>query len=122
MKPYHHAVISSKKYGGVPEDYLPIHNVFDQTKSCHPDMRHRMILHNSFGPNIIEMIFGPVITNSDNKKIPTRQIAEDHIIEDLGFLPSVSDWCEKLPLQPWMFGAEKKNRVIRIEEDSKNDQ
>ena len=30
--PYHHCLSSVKTWGGVPEDYLPIHQWFDATK------------------------------------------------------------------------------------------
>ena len=48
MKPWIHAENSVKKFGGIPEDYLKIHDWFDQTKAHFPDMRHRAILHSSF--------------------------------------------------------------------------
>ena len=58
MKPHIHAVNSARKWGGEPEDYLPIHNFLDISKMAHPDIRHRAILHNSLGPYIAEKIFG----------------------------------------------------------------
>lgn len=48
MKPWIHAKISVKKFGGLPEDYIEIHNWFDQTKTHIPDSRHRLVLHNSY--------------------------------------------------------------------------
>ncbi len=47
MKPYEHAMVSVKRWGGVPTDYQKIHDWFDQTKAHVPDMRHRAILHAS---------------------------------------------------------------------------
>jgi hypothetical protein len=38
-----------------------------------------------------EIIFGPTITLSSNRAIPTRWVGE-HVIEDLGFIPSFGDW------------------------------
>ncbi len=58
MKPFVHAINSAKKYGGVPQDYLDIHNFMDISKSAHPDMRHRTILHHSLGCYITERMFG----------------------------------------------------------------
>ena len=43
--PYHHAVSSSKKFGGAPGEYQAIHGWFDQTKAHLPDVRHRALLH-----------------------------------------------------------------------------
>lgn len=49
MKPYLHAKNSVKSFGGKLEDYLPIHDFLDESKAHFPDMRHRAMLHNSFG-------------------------------------------------------------------------
>jgi hypothetical protein len=47
--PLHHAISSQKKWGGSIEDYLPIHNWFDETKAHYPDMRHRTLRHHAEG-------------------------------------------------------------------------
>jgi hypothetical protein len=78
MKPHLHARNSVKKYGGEWEDYIEIHDFLDSTKSHFPDMRHRAILHNSFGCFLAEKLFGHLITNSEGKEISVRDIAEDH--------------------------------------------
>ena len=49
MKPFLHAKIHAKKYGGVPEDYIDIDNFIDSSKATMPDVRHRAILHSAFG-------------------------------------------------------------------------
>lgn len=102
MKPWEHSISSSKKFGGSPSDYLKIHDWFDQTKSHVGNNCHRAILHNSFGVFLAEQMFGHVITNSENKQISVREIGEQHIFEDLGFIPTVSDYLENLQYQPWM--------------------
>lgn len=102
MKPLNHAKGSVKRYGGETDDYLEIHTFMDSSKITYADVRHRAILHNSFGPFIAEKVFGYYLTNSEGKKIPVRQIAEDHIVEDLGFIPSVEDWLKTMPRLPWM--------------------
>lgn len=108
MKPYVHARLSARKYGGVPEDYLKIHDYMDVSKSCHADIRHRAIFHHALGPFVMESIFGTNITNSENKLVSVRDIAEDHIIEDCGRIPSVSDYLNNMQMQPWMAGGVKK--------------
>ena len=30
------------------------------------------------------------------------QVAEDHIVEDIGYIPTVEDWLKLLPRLPWM--------------------
>ena len=53
-------------------------------------------------------IFGEVLrVQRDNTivEVPVRLIAEQHIIEDLGWIPSPSDYWSGLPISPWMSGA-----------------
>ena len=112
MKPLIHAIISAKKYGGKPEDYQEWHDFFDSSKVCLPDARHRMLLHNSFGIFILERVFGTYIINSDNKKVSVRDIGEEHVIQDLGFIPTVDRCFANMPIEPWMSKAPKKTRKI----------
>jgi hypothetical protein len=98
-KPTHHAHRSARKYGGTWEEYLEIHEFLDQTKAGHADMRHRALLHNSMGPFIAIQVFGRTFTNSAGKVVDVRQVLEDHILEDLGRIPSVSEICEMIPLE-----------------------
>ena len=109
MKPLLHANLSVKKYGGVVEDYLPIHNFIDSSKASHPDVRHRAILHSSFGCYIVEQVFGVYITNSKNKRVCVRDIAEEHILQDLGFIPTVENYLNNMKIQDWMSGTEKRS-------------
>lgn len=112
VKPYLHAKSSAKKYGGVPADYLPIHDFMDSSKACHASVKHRAILHNSFGIFLAERVFGHNITNSDGKEVSVRDVAEQHVIEDLGAIPSLDDWLECMELQEWMGGPSKEKKVI----------
>jgi hypothetical protein len=105
--PYHHAISSVKKWGGMPEDYLPIHNWFDETKKCFPDFRHRAIRHHSEGIYLCEQIFGITITLSNDNIIPTRWVAEQHVKEDLGRIPTIQDWLVNLKPESWMGKTEK---------------
>ena len=34
--PYHHAVRSARLFGGAPEDYLAVHDWFDESKAITP--------------------------------------------------------------------------------------
>jgi hypothetical protein len=106
--PYMHALSSAKKFGGVPDDYIEIHNWFDQTKSHLPDLRHRAILHSSFGIFLCEQVFGATIQRkSDGKTVPLRPIGEQHVFEDLGRIPTIQDWVGDLPLKDWMLRGAK---------------
>lgn len=103
-KPYIHALSSAKKYGGRFEDYMPIHEFLDSSKSIIADNRHRAILHSSFGIFILVRVFGETFVNSDGKIISTRDIGEQHILEDFGgrFIPSAQDYLEKMDYVEWM--------------------
>lgn len=110
MKPLEHAMKSAHKYGGTYDDYLDIHELLDISKGAHADMRHRMMLHNSMGPYVCVAAFGDTIFNSDGVVLSVRQIAEDHIIEDIGRIPNLSEFCHLIPEEEmWRF-AYRKNR------------
>jgi hypothetical protein len=49
-----------------------------------------------------ETIFGTTITLSTGRQVPTRLIGEQHVQEDLGFIPSFGDWVKEIRPQPWM--------------------
>ena len=114
MKPLVHAKVSVKRYGGLVEDYLPIHDFIDSSKIAMPDVRHRAILHSSFGIYLAEQQFGTYITNSAGKDVSVRDIAEEHVQEDLGFIPTVQDWLSDLPTKDWMLNL-KKRKVFKID-------
>jgi hypothetical protein len=106
--PWYHSVSSAKKFGGKPEDYLPLHNWFDDTKQEFASWKHRCLRHHSYGIFELEKTFGVTITNSNGKQIPTRLIGEQHVSEDLGFIPTVQDWLKNLGHEKWMTrGVEK---------------
>jgi len=116
MKPYLHGKISVKKWGGKPEDYQDIHDFLDISKSAHADMRHRAILHNSLGPYICERVFGLNIINSDGRTVSVRDIAEQHIIDDMGRIPSLGDYLDEMPVYQWLGGPSKKTSFIKMED------
>ena len=112
--PLTHAQSSAKRYGGVPEDYLPIHDLMDSSKESFPDNRHRALTHNTFFIFLLEKIFGHEIKltcqkcegsgldyeartiesargncpncNGSGKKgtAKVRYIGEQHVLEDFG--------------------------------------
>ena len=103
MNPFHHSLSSVARYGGSAEDYIKIHHWFDGSKRSWTDPRHRALRHHSEGIYDMEELFGYTILNSAGRTIPTRYIGEDHVKEDLGFIPSMKDWFEKIEMQKWMF-------------------
>ena len=100
--PYHHALASVKKWGGEVSDYLPLHSWFDQSKAIAGDFRHRALRHHAEGIFLLETIYGPTITLSTGRVIPTRYVGEQHVQQDLGFIPSFADWMRAIRPLPWM--------------------
>jgi hypothetical protein len=113
VKPHIHANRSARKWGGKREDYQRIHDFFDQTKAMIPDMRHRAVLHNAFGIYLCEQVFGTLITNSDGKEVSVRDIGEQHVLDDLGTIPTLQDCFEGLPLSG-LLGAQRKTTFIPL--------
>jgi hypothetical protein len=124
MKPWSHALISAKQFGGRPEDYIDIHEFMDSSKMAHADMRHRAMLHNAFGIYVTALMFGtmeqqpsgewkrmPYIRNSDAKVVQVRDIAEQHVLDDLGKIPSIGDFLTHMTLETWMGGPIRKRKV-----------
>lgn len=101
--PLFHSNSSAKRFGGKPEDYIAIHDWFDETKELFCDARHRALRHHSHGIFEAERVFGKSIINSDGKEVPVRYIGEQHVKEDCGgFVPSVTDWLSQIKMRVWM--------------------
>ena len=88
--PYHHALASVKKWGGDVSDYLPLHSWFDQSKAIAGDFRHRALRRHAAGIFMLETIFGPTLKFSTGRVIPTCWVGEQHVQQDLGFIPSLA--------------------------------
>lgn len=100
--PYYHAESSARKFGGVPADYLKIHNWFDQSKESLCGFQHRAVRHHAEGIFEAERVFGVTIINSDGKHIPVRYLGEMHVLEDCGRIPTLSDWLRQIQPLTWM--------------------
>lgn len=124
--PWHHAVSSAKKWGGVPEDYVEVHAWFDASKAHLADFRHRALRHHTEGIFECEREFGVTIPISSTctecgkgrdhpahaplvgshmylpKQIPVRWIGEQHVMEDCGRIPTLADWFLQIMPLPWM--------------------
>jgi hypothetical protein len=116
MKPYLHANLSAKKYGGKPEDYYDFHEFFDSSKAAVADVRHRAMLHSAWGIYLASRVFGEYLTNSEGKKVSTRDLGEHHVIQDLGFIPTMQDWLDEMPIKSWMSGTRKRTVLVRAQE------
>ena len=110
--PYEHAKSSVRKWGGQPEDYLHIHNWFDETKGWLGHSAHRLFRHHSEGIFECEKIFGVSFVNSDGKTVYTRYVGEQHVKEDCyGKIPSAKEWIDNFNTpKEWML------RTLKIED------
>ena len=107
--PLTHARSSVRRYGGVPDDYLPIHDLMDSSKSSFPDNRHRALTHNTWFFFVVERVFGHEIkltckdchgggcelcAETGRRGVAkTRYVCEQHVLEDFGgrYIPTASD-------------------------------
>ncbi|MBV8111044.1 MAG: hypothetical protein JO012_14905 [Hyphomicrobiales bacterium] len=51
---------------------------------------------------MLETIFGPAISLSTGRVIPTRWVGEQHVQQDLGFILPFADWMRPTRPLPWM--------------------
>lgn len=117
MTPYKHAQSSAQKWGGIPEDYIKLHDWFDETKQYTGDWTHRALRHHSAGIQWAIEKFGHAIMNSKNQMIPTKVLAEQHVEEDCGFIPTPKDYLSPLTKNPerWMLVVGKKTKTTNLE-------
>ena len=105
--PYHHALSSVKKWGGTVDDFIGCHEFFDASKLILADFRHRALRHHAEGIFLLEQVQGKTLTLSTGRVIPTRWVGEQHVREDLGFIPSFADWARSIRAEPWMGRTQK---------------
>lgn len=127
MKPLLHAKISAKRFGGQPEDYIEIHNWIDQVKAHVPDARHRLILHNSFGIFLCEQMFGEIVEHKGNyirmpyvvisggRQVSVRDIAEQHVIDDLGHIPTLVQVLDKAQIPASVISGKKLRNYVVVD-------
>ena len=100
-----HSQSSVKRFGGVVDDYIHLHNKMDCSKGYFPDNRHRILTHTMFWiKEVMEPLFGLYLINSDQKRVSVKDICEQHILEDykMRFIPTPQDFIEEMPLKSWM--------------------
>jgi len=73
MNIWNHSRISVRKFGGQELDYFQIHKFIDSSK----------LLHNLYGIEMTVRKFGDCVKNSDGAIILVRDIAAEHLKEDL---------------------------------------
>lgn len=112
MNSVYHARSCVSKWGGVTDDYIAIHEFIDSSKRIIGDVRHRSLYHHTEGIWLAQTIFGREITTSSGALVPVRLIAERHVEEDLGWIPSPADYIGGMVLKPWMGGKQRKTMPL----------
>ncbi|MFK7970893.1 MAG: hypothetical protein AB8F95_11025 [Bacteroidia bacterium] len=93
MNIWDHSRISVRKFGGKERDYFPIHKFIDSSKLFYFHAKHRLLLHHLWGIELCILKFGDLVSLDSGRQILVRDIAAEHIKEDLlGRVPSISDW------------------------------
>ena len=64
---------------------------------------------------------GSTITLSTGRVIPVRWIGEQHVREDLGFIPSFADWIKAIRPEPWMGRAQRLEDKLEGEQVARYD-
>ena len=103
--PMVHSRSSVKRWGGKVEDYMAIHKLLDSPKATMNNNTSRMLTHNNwFAYEVIPLIFGYNIINSDGRSVDVVDIAMLHIAEDFRhkFIPTPQDYLQHMQVQPWM--------------------
>ena len=98
---FYHATSSANAFGGVAEDYLTIHEWFDRSRGGTSSILHRMLAHHTQGIKDAVEHFGSTITISTGRKVPVSLIGEQHITEDLGFVPTLDDYIGMMSCPRW---------------------
>jgi hypothetical protein len=58
---------------------------------------------------------GTQIVNSDGVSVSVRAVAEEHIIQDMGKIPTLQDYLEDMPFYSWLGHGEKVIKRIVVE-------
>jgi hypothetical protein len=67
---------SAKIWGRAPDEYLPLHQWFDESKILVADFRHRAPRHHADGILMLEHFFGSTLTLSTGRVVPARLAGE----------------------------------------------
>ena len=61
---------------------------------------------------MLERCFGATITVSTGRGVPVRRSGEQHVAEELGFIPSFADWVRCIRPEPWMGRAQPIHKQV----------
>jgi hypothetical protein len=103
FEPEQHCMTSVANFGGKPDDYLTVHEFLDEVVARYPNLPGAWVItHSTFGLALVEAVVGPYITRADGKIVPTRTIAEKHILSEYRHINTVHAFLSHMPVVPWM--------------------
>jgi len=71
------------------------------------------MFHHAAGIWLSETLFGPTITlSTGTDQFPPARVGEQHVREDLGFIPSFTDWVKAIRPEAWMGRTEKIEALV----------
>jgi hypothetical protein len=96
MDIWKHCLLSQRKFGGQPQDYVAVHRFLDSSKLFCYHARHRLLLHHTLGIEWATALLGDFVTNSAGRTVLVRDVAAEHCKEDLsGRVPTLADWLRE---------------------------
>ncbi|MGE0282671.1 MAG: hypothetical protein AB7P20_18955 [Rhizobiaceae bacterium] len=99
------ATISAARFGGDAAAYLALHNWFLETRNWSAGPEHLAFRHHAFGIFEAEARLGPVIALDTGTAVPTRVVAERHVRQVLGRVPSANEFLKRIKGERWMLQA-----------------
>ncbi len=99
------SVASARRFGGLPNDYKPVHQwFFDPLRYVGEDKRlHALSMrHHATGIFWAEERFGVAIEVGNGRMAPVRLVGEDHVNALLGMIPTLPDWMFSIQGKTWM--------------------
>lgn len=97
----YHSVSSAKAFGGKPDEYDAIHQWMDRSRAGTDRLMHRMLAHHTQGIRDCVEHFGDTITISTGRRVSVQLLARQHVMEDLGFVPTLDHYAELLRCPRW---------------------
>lgn len=108
-----HSELSAYKFGGKPEDYYEIHKFIDSSKLLCFNIKHRSILHHTFGIELCIKLLGDRLVNSEGETYLIRDIAAEHLKEDhFKKVPTLYEWFAKSKI-----GFDYYDEILKIENE-----
>lgn len=103
-----YAAAHQRHFGGPLAPYLAVHTLLDSTRAHLADRRHQRLLHNTWGIELVVELLGARCGGAS-----TREIAQLHVLDDCGRIPSVDECLAGIAFAPWMCrGAQRLSQSL----------